>query len=114
MSITATASFQDQFSAADLAPLLPAALRHLMGTPVQPSRSALTASSVDPWELLDHAVDYAAAAEQIIADQSARIAELEQQALTDPLTGLSNRRAFEQALADALDMHRRHLSLIHI
>src|SRR5690606_25524563 len=33
--------------------------------------------------------------------------EAEAQALTDPLTGLANRRAFEKGLAEAVDMARR-------
>lgn len=43
-----------------------------------------------------------AEAEQTIADQSARIAELEQLAATDELTGLANRRGFSEALERAL------------
>tara|TARA_R110002167_G_scaffold59005_1_gene167067 strand:- start:954 stop:1670 length:717 start_codon:yes stop_codon:yes gene_type:complete len=108
MSVSESIGLQNQFTAADLAPMLPMALRELIMEPSQPARTALTAGAIDPWDLLDRAVDYAAAAEQIIADQSARIAELEQMALTDPLTGLSNRRGFENALATALDMNRRH------
>jgi diguanylate cyclase (GGDEF)-like protein len=107
MSLTAI-GLQQSFTAADLAPLLPDALRRLIEGPTLAARDALTAKTVDPWDLLDSAVDYAAAAEQIIAEQSARIAELEALALTDPLTGLMNRRGFEEALRAALDLSRRH------
>lgn len=108
MSATAVAEMQQEFTVADLAPMLPDALRRMIEQPSQASRTALTAKTIDPWKLLDSAVDYAAAAEQIIAEQSARIAELEALAQTDSLTGLTNRRGFEQALDNALDMCRRH------
>ena len=108
LSATAVAEMQQEFTVADLAPMLPDALRRMIEQPSQASRTALTAKTIDPWKLLDSAVDYAAAAEQIIAEQSARIAELEALAQTDSLTDLTNRRGFEQALDNALDMCRRH------
>jgi diguanylate cyclase (GGDEF)-like protein len=58
--------------------------------------------------LVDDALDVAAEAEQTIAAQSARIAELEALAVTDELTGLRNRRGLKHALSDALALARRH------
>lgn len=62
----------------------------------------------DLHDLLVSALDCAAEAEQTIAAQSARIAELEALSLTDELTGLANRRGFEQSFAQAIEMANRH------
>lgn len=59
-------------------------------------------------DLLNHALDHAAEAEQTIAAQSARIAELEALAQTDELTGFANRRGFEQSFTQALELATRH------
>jgi diguanylate cyclase (GGDEF)-like protein len=58
--------------------------------------------------LIDEALDVAAEAEQTIAIQTARIAELESLAVTDDLTGLRNRRGLEQALGEVLNLAARH------
>lgn len=108
MTTTAAANLPNRFLPDDLSPLLPDVLRGLVVEPIPPARGLVDSSTTDPWQLLDHVVGYAVAAEQIIAEQNSRIAELEKLALTDPLTGLCNRRAFEKALADTLDMIRRH------
>ena len=49
--------------------------------------------------LLERALRYAAETEQQMAEQRERIAELENLSFTDPLTGLLNRRGFENHLA---------------
>lgn len=58
--------------------------------------------------LLERALRYAAEAEQRMADQRQRIAELESLSVTDPLTGLPNRRGFEAPLRQALARARRY------
>lgn len=58
--------------------------------------------------ILERALRYAAEAEQRMADQRQRIAELENLSFTDPLTGLPNRRGFEAQLNQALARARRY------
>ena len=58
--------------------------------------------------LLSELLDFAAAAEQRIAEQRARIAYLESLAQSDELTGIANRRGFEQFLKTALAAAQRH------
>jgi len=58
--------------------------------------------------ILSELLEYAAAAEQQLADQRRRIAYLEGLSMTDELTGLANRRGFEQFLGQALSAARRH------
>mgnify|MGYP005844139663 CR=1 FL=1 len=58
--------------------------------------------------LLADLLEYAAAAEQQLADQRRRIAYLESLSMTDELTGLANRRGFERFLEQALCSARRH------
>jgi len=58
--------------------------------------------------LLERALRYAAETEQRMADQQERIAELENLSLTDPMTGLSNRRSFENQINHALARSRRY------
>jgi len=82
-------------------------------SPATPRLRALIAThkidkNVDNSELLTRVLDFAAAAEQTIAEQSARIAELEAMATTDELTGLTNRRGFKRALGHALELANRH------
>ncbi|MDP6346321.1 MAG: GGDEF domain-containing protein, partial [Alphaproteobacteria bacterium] len=62
----------------------------------------------DSLRLLLKTLDYAAEMEQTIADQSARIVELEALAATDALTGLHNRRGFAEALRHTLKLAARH------
>jgi diguanylate cyclase (GGDEF)-like protein len=57
--------------------------------------------------LLDHALAVAADAEARLAEQNARIAFLEGLSRTDELTGLLNRRGFEDELKRALARARR-------
>lgn len=58
--------------------------------------------------LLDRALDLVAEAEQMMADQRARITYLESVALTDELTRLVNRRGFNESLARELATAKRH------
>lgn len=58
--------------------------------------------------LLERALAAAAEAQQILADQRRRIAELEALSVTDELTGLANRRGFTVAANHALATMRRH------
>ena len=58
--------------------------------------------------LLERALRYAAETEQQMAEQRERIAELENLSFTDPLTGLLNRRGFENHLGRALARARRY------
>ncbi len=54
------------------------------------------------WKALSEILDYAAAAEQTIADQKQYISDLESLAATDILTGLLNRQGFEHELQHAI------------
>ncbi|NBB82063.1 MAG: diguanylate cyclase [Alphaproteobacteria bacterium] len=58
--------------------------------------------------LLERALTLVAEAEQMLADQRARIQQLEQLSMTDELTGLYNRRGFLAQLARELANGRRH------
>jgi diguanylate cyclase (GGDEF)-like protein len=58
--------------------------------------------------LLERALAAAAQAQQTLADQRQRIAELEALSVTDELTGLANRRGFTMAANHALATMRRH------
>jgi diguanylate cyclase (GGDEF)-like protein len=62
----------------------------------------------DPWQLLQQAMGYAVEAYQKLAEQSAQIDYLQSLSVTDPLTGLANRRGFEQHLDRALALAGRH------
>lgn len=53
------------------------------------------------WKALSEILDYAAAAEQTIADQKTYISNLESLAATDILTGLMNRQGFENEIIHA-------------
>lgn len=73
-----------------------------------PVDAALAEAADDVFgETIDRLSDEVAAAERIIAEQRARIAELERLATTDPLTGIANRRGFEAALARVLSLVKR-------
>lgn len=58
--------------------------------------------------LIERALRYAAEAEQRMADQRQRIVQLENLSSTDPLTGLLNRRGFENHLSLTLARARRY------
>lgn len=60
------------------------------------------------WQLIQEMLAYAAEAEQQLADQQDRIDQLESLAQTDHLTGLLNRRGFQEALDRALSEASRH------
>ncbi|RMD88918.1 MAG: diguanylate cyclase, partial [Alphaproteobacteria bacterium] len=71
------------------------------------AKRALRRSPEDA-HLLSELLEYAAAAEERLAEQRARIAYLESLATTDELTGLANRRGFERILKTAIAAARRH------
>ncbi|MBK5921128.1 hypothetical protein CCR80_08800 [Rhodothalassium salexigens] len=58
--------------------------------------------------LVAEMLNFAVVASQRLADQQARIAQLESLVMTDELTGIGNRRAFEGHLDRALAAARRH------
>lgn len=58
--------------------------------------------------VIEELLAYAANAEQQIAVQQARISYLESLSMTDELTGLANRRGFEQALQRILSSAKRY------
>lgn len=60
------------------------------------------------WSLLSEILDFAAEAEQTIAEQKIRISELESLATTDEITGLLNRRGMTMELQHALAGADRH------
>ena len=71
-------------------------------------RDDATAMPADRWALIEQVLSYAADAEQRLAEQTERIAYLESLSMTDELTGLANRRGFEQALQRTLAAARRY------
>lgn len=68
----------------------------------------LQAHQGDPWQLMQQALNYAVAAYQKLAVQSAEIDYLQSLSVTDPLTGLANRRGFDQEIERALALATRH------
>ncbi len=60
------------------------------------------------WKALSEILDYAAAAEQTIAEQKEYITNLESLAATDMLTGLLNRQGFENEISQAIARARRY------
>lgn len=60
-------------------------------------------------ELVNKMLNFATQAEQLIAQQRERIDHLESLSITDPLTGLLNRRGFQEAMRLSLSNSRRHL-----
>lgn len=59
------------------------------------------------WKALAEILDYAAAAEQTIAEQKEYISNLEELATTDMLTGLLNRQGFEHEVIHAIARAKR-------
>ncbi|MBT3790635.1 MAG: GGDEF domain-containing protein [Alphaproteobacteria bacterium] len=69
------------------------------------NRTAITRKQ--PWQLLEQMLDIVDTAEERLQAQKRRIKQLESQVLTDPLTGLVNRRGFDSHLKRILaDAHR--------
>ncbi len=66
------------------------------------------AGTLDQWAAIEEMLNYAAEAEQQLSQLSSRIKHLESLSATDPLTGLANRRGFEDFLAKTLAAARRH------
>ncbi len=60
------------------------------------------------WKALSEILDYAAEAEQTIADQKEYISNLESLASTDMLTGLLNRQGFENEIENAIARANRY------
>lgn len=60
------------------------------------------------WSLVTDMLSFASQAEQVIAEQKARIEYLETLSETDVLTGLANRRGFEMFLRRSIAESRRH------
>tara|TARA_R110002096_G_scaffold428927_1_gene641257 strand:+ start:89195 stop:89905 length:711 start_codon:yes stop_codon:yes gene_type:complete len=60
------------------------------------------------WKALSEILDYAAAAEQTIAEQKQYISNLESLAATDMLTGLLNRAGFENEIVHAIARAKRY------
>lgn len=65
-------------------------------------------SDADRWALITEVLGFAAEAEQLLTEQRQRIAELESLTTTDALTGVANRRGFENFLQRALANGERH------
>lgn len=59
------------------------------------------------WKALSEILDYAAAAEQTIAEQKAYITDLESMTSTDMMTGLLNKHGFEQEIDHAIARAKR-------
>lgn len=60
------------------------------------------------WELITEVLGFAAEAEQRLGEQRERIHQLEALAMSDELTGVGNRRGFEDFMKRALANARRH------
>lgn len=60
------------------------------------------------WKALSEILDYAATAEQTIAEQKAHISNLESLASTDMLTGLLNKQGFEHEITSAIERAKRY------
>lgn len=88
----------------DLNPYVGALANRLLGS----FRDDGTPMTADGWALIEQVLGYAADAEQRIVAQTQRIAYLESLSATDELTGLANRRGFEQALGRVLASARRY------
>lgn len=60
-------------------------------------------------DLVNKMLNYATQAEQLISQQRERIGKLESLSITDPLTGLLNRRGFQEAMRMTLSNARRYM-----
>lgn len=65
-------------------------------------------TNVDPWTVVSRAINVAAEAQRKVAEQQARISRLEGLLAKDELTGLANRRGFDEAMSGALECAERH------
>ncbi len=66
------------------------------------------AISQKDWPAMERMLAYAVETEQVLAEQQARIHYLETLSVTDELTGLLNRRGFNQAVERTLATAKRH------
>jgi diguanylate cyclase (GGDEF)-like protein len=80
----------------------------LAGQLLKSIRDRAAPEGAEPWELLEEVLGIVAAAEKRIIEQRARIEALESLVMTDPLTGLENRRWFESQLTRVLAAAARH------
>jgi diguanylate cyclase (GGDEF)-like protein len=81
---------------------------HLANVLRQGLRDKTALTTKQPWQLLEQALDIVTTAEIRINEQKRRIVELESQIMTDPLTGLANRRGFDDHLKRILSGAQRH------
>ncbi|WP_321390823.1 GGDEF domain-containing protein [Emcibacter sp.] len=84
------------------------AMTRMAGELIEKFRVAPGGLTNGSWSLLTEILDFAVEAEQTIAEQKQRIQELESLAITDPLTGLLNRRGLEMELDHAIARNQRH------
>ena len=94
----------------EMAPLsqLPTAPAQMAGELLEALRIAETALGHGKIDMIAKLLNYAATAEQQLAEQQERIAQLEALTETDELTGALNRRGFQGALARTLHNAARH------
>lgn len=71
-------------------------------------RAGADALDLRSWRAVERVLEYAAEAEQLLAEQARRISQLETLSETDELTGLLNRRGFNAVMARTLANARRY------
>jgi diguanylate cyclase (GGDEF)-like protein len=71
-------------------------------------RSFTSDKDTDRWALVTEVLGFAAEAEQKLSEQQLRIKQLESLAATDELTGIANRRGFEEFMQHTLANSRRY------
>ncbi|MFC7050856.1 GGDEF domain-containing protein [Emcibacter nanhaiensis] len=84
------------------------AMTRMAGELIEKFRVSPAGLTTGSWSLLTEILDFAVEAEQTIAEQNRKIEELESLAISDPLTGLLNRRGLEMELDHAVARNRRH------
>jgi len=72
------------------------------------THSDKSAVGSDQWALITEVLNFAAEAEQRLITQKRRISHLEALSMTDELTGLANRRAFDEFMHKTLAAARRY------